>query len=306
MYRIGMIGSENSHATAFSRIANLPDGDGNYLFPDVRVTHILGDTYEGATDIAKKCGIEHVVRDASELYDQVDAVMIVYRHGKRHYPAARPFVERKIPVWVDKPVTIDSEECMDLIRLARKNNTILAGGSTCKYCPDVLGLKSEVIRLDKESKVISGALNFPGKIDSPYGGIYFYGGHAAEMLTTIFGRQIRSIKADVHCGNVVALVKYDTFTVTINFSDVSKYYGTIYSPKEVVQAPIDISNIYYHGFSKYVDALRQGSIVEPLESLLFPVLLLNTLEEAINKGEAAFPWEKLEEFTHEHVMNQGA
>lgn len=288
MLHIGIIGSENSHASAFSGLANLPDENGRFLFPDVQVTHILGDTKESAEAVAKACRIPHVVTKQEELYDQVDAVMIVYRHGGLHYQSALPFLKRGIPVWIDKPVTIDPEECRYLIQMAKEKKVLLAGGSTCKYCPDVLRLKQEFNRLSKESKVISGAFNFPGEIDSPYGGIYFYGGHAAEILTTIFGKDIRSIKADVHCGNIIALVKYDTFTVTINFSEVTQFFASIYSPAQVVCSPIDISGVYYQGFLKFVEALRLKKPVEPLESLLLPVRILNTLERAIRDGEAPF------------------
>lgn len=186
MFRIGIIGSDNSHASAFSRLANLPDEKGGFLFPDVKVTHILGDTPLSATCVAKTCRIPHVAERLEELYGQVDAVMIVYRHGGTHCQSALPFLERGIPVWIDKPVTIDPEECRKLIRLAESKKTILAGGSTCKYCPDVLRLKSEFLRLQDSNTFISGAFNFPGEIHSPYGGIYFYGGHGAEILTTIY------------------------------------------------------------------------------------------------------------------------
>ena len=289
MFKIGIIGSDNSHALAFAKLANLPDSNGNFLFPDVKITHILGDSYKSALSVSQKARIPNIVTEASALYDSVDAVMIVYRHGHQHYPAALPFLERQIPVWIDKPVTIDIEECRHLLRAASENNTLLAGGSTCKYCPDVLQLQTKCQSFLKQNALISGSFNFPGEIDSPYGGIYFYGGHAIEILTTIFGPDIRSFKADVHCGNIIALAKYDTFTVTINFSNVSQFYGTLYTASQVINSSIDISNIYYYGFSKFIEALRKNTLIEPLENLLRPVILLNTLERAIQYGEAVVP-----------------
>lgn len=281
MIQIGMIGSDNSHAAAFSRLANLTDEHGEFRFPDIRITHILGDTLSSAQHVAETCSIPHIVTRQDELFSAVDAVMIVYRHGGRHYEAALPFLKRGIPVWIDKPITLDADQCRSLIAAAREHDTVLAGGSTCKYCPGVLLLQQEFRRLQKESTVISGAFNFPGELNSPYGGIFFYGGHAAEILFTIFGTDYRCIKADVHCGNVIALIKYDTFTVTVNFSQVSQFYGTIYSPAQVVQIPIDISSVYEKGFSKFIKALRNNRPVEPLKDLIRPVLFLKDLEQAI-------------------------
>jgi len=42
MFRIGLIGTENSHALAFAKYFNLPNEDGKYNEEDVRVTAILG------------------------------------------------------------------------------------------------------------------------------------------------------------------------------------------------------------------------------------------------------------------------
>lgn len=285
MFRIGIIGSDNSHALAFSRLANLPDENGAFLFPDVRVTAIYGTEPGRTKEVAQGGQIGTVVDKPEDMTSLVDAVMVVFRHGGLHYRYALPFVEAGIPTWVDKPFTIDLSETDALIRAAEKRGTLLAGGSTCKYCPDVLALKSDFDELSRDGRVISAGFNFPGELDSPYGGIYFYGGHSMEILTTIFGPDVRSIRTDVHCGSLIAIMKYDSFTVTINFSEVSEFYGTIYSAERVAVRKIDISTVYRHGFEKFVEALRKNCMTEKTESLRRPVVILNALDRAVKCGE---------------------
>ena len=42
MIRIGIIGSDNSHAEIFSKMLNIPDENGEYAYPDARVVAIYG------------------------------------------------------------------------------------------------------------------------------------------------------------------------------------------------------------------------------------------------------------------------
>lgn len=286
MIRIGIIGSDNSHAQIFSQLANLPGPDGRFAFEDVRVEAIFGADPVRTAEVAKAGRIERIAAAPEELLGTVDAVMVVFRHGGLHYKYALPFVEAGIPTWVDKPFTIDYAEALALVRAAKRRGTLLAGGSTCKYCRDVLALRESFERLRAGGGVLSGAFNFPGDLASEYGGLYFYGGHSAEMLTAIFGPDVRSVRTDVHKGNLVALAKYEDFTVTMNFSNVPQYYGTIYSPDGVVCRQLDTSLIYRDGFAKFAGALRTGKMPESFESLLQPVRILNALQESVENGGA--------------------
>lgn len=255
------------------------------MYDDIRVTAVWGETDESAVRLSERCNIPQIVKTPEEMLGKVDAVMVLLRKGSLHKRYAMPFLSEGTAVWVDKPFSIGIQDALDMVNCAEEHGSLLAGGSTCKYCPDVLKLRHEFLDLQKKDRVISGAFNFPGEIDSPYDGIYFYGGHAAEMLTTIFGNDVRSVKADVHHKNVVALFRYDTFTVTVNFSEVTDFYGQIYAPSRVVVQRMDISSVYRRGFDRFVRALRTKQLQEPLESLVRPVLLLNALDEAIQTGK---------------------
>lgn len=284
MIRIGLIGAENSHAAAFASLANLPDASGNMRYPELRVTAIWGETPQAAAKVAAQCAIPHQVPSPEHMLGEVDAVMVLLRRGSEHRRFAMPFVSEGIPTWVDKPFAVAMTDALDMVAEAKKKGTLLAGGSTCKYCPDVLALQGMCRELQKGAGILSGGFNFPGEIDSSYDGIYFYAGHAAEILTTIFGHDVRSVKSDVYRGNVLSLFRYPDFTVSVNFSEVSAFYAQIYSAEKVVNQPIDISTVYRHGFDKFAEALKSGRMVESYESLLHPVAILNALEESIATG----------------------
>ena len=172
--------------------------------------------------------------------------------------------------------------------VCHEGGALLAGGSTCKYCPDVLWLRDKYRAMCADGGVISAGLNFPGELDSPYGGLYFYGGHTAEILTTAFGPDIISVKADVTAGNVIAVFKYASLGVCVNFAEVSEFHAALYGAKEVAVHSIDISTIYRQGFAKFVQGVLTRTPPEPYGTLLRPVQILNALVEAAQTGREAF------------------
>ena len=287
LLRIGLVGADNFHALAFSRLANLPVSEGGCGLP-VRVTMLWGESEERAAFVAKEAQIPAVVSDPSEMLGNVDAVMIVLRRGDAHCAAALPFLRAGIPTWVDKPFTTDVSEALQIIAEAQKSGALLAGGSTCKYCPDVLRLRDRYLAMRAQGSVLSAGFNFPGRPDSPYGGLYFYCGHTAEILTTVFGPDVRSVKADVTAGNVIAVFKYDSLAVCVNLADSEQYFGMLYGPDTVEVLPIDTSTIYRHGFEKFVQGVLAGTAPEPYETLVRPVQILNALAEAAETEREVF------------------
>jgi predicted dehydrogenase len=290
MFRVGIIGADNSHALAFSKLTNIPDeSTGEYLFPDVRITCIFGLDKKQTEAVAKEGRIESIVEKPEDLMGKVDAVMVVFRHGDLHTRYALPFIEAGIPTWIDKPFTIKVSDAKQLIEAAEKNNTLLTGGSTCKYAYDVLMLKNALEYDGNLGSVVAGALNFPADQESEYGGVFFYGPHMAEMLMTIFGYDVKSVITSVNNGIVVAIAKYDKYQVVLNFTkDCPQYFGAVYGTKKVIMREIDISIIYKLGFTKFVEMLRTGKRPLVLEKLLAPTVLLNAIIESIETGKEVY------------------
>lgn len=286
MLKIGIVGSESSHASAFAHLANFPEADGSYPFGEVRVTGLYGDDAEKTARVAREERIPCIAEKPEDLLGRVDAVMVVSRDGGAHARYALPFLRAGIPVWVDKPLTLRYSDALLLAGEAGRSGTLLTGGSTVRFSGDVLALSRSFARMRAEGTALSAAFNFPADLHSEYGGVCFYGSHAAEILVAVFGGDVCSVKTDVHCGRLVALVKYPEFTVTINFVDVPQYYGILYAATGVVVRSIDLSGIYRKGFADFLSRLKKGGASEAPERLLLPVRFLNALELSIRRGGA--------------------
>ena len=286
MYRIGIVGSDNSHADAFSMLVNLPDEKtGEYLYPDCKVTGIFGLDKERTQQVAADGKIDFIAEKPEDLLGKVDAVMVVFRHGGLHAEYALPFIEAGIPVWIDKPFSISNEDAKRIIGASVKYNTPVTGGSTCKYAYDILMIRNAVENYNRIGKIKSAMINFPAELVNEYGGLYFYGAHLVEMTLAAFGYDPRSVTASEKNGNVVAVVKYDAFQVVMNFiPEAREYYAVVFGENGTMLREIDINISYRLGFEKFAEMLRTGKMPLPLENLFTAVVLLNGVVESYTSG----------------------
>jgi Predicted dehydrogenases and related proteins len=287
MFRIGIIGSDNSHADAFSQLVNLADEKtGEFLYPDCRVTAIFGLESERTEQVAKEGKIEFIAERPEDLLDKVDAVMVVFRHGDLHAKYALPFIEAGIPAWIDKPFTINNEDAKRIIEASRKHNTLVTGGSTCKYAYDILTIRNAVENYNRIGKVKSAMIDFPAELVNEYGGLYFYGAHLVEMTLAAFGYNPWSVMASEKNGNVVATVKYDEYQIIMNFiPDAREYYAIVFGENGTMFREIDINMAYKLGFDKFAGMLRTKVMPCPLEHLYAPVELMNAVVESYKTGK---------------------
>ncbi len=288
MYRIGILGTENSHAAAFARLANLKSEDGTFDFPDFRVTALYAHERAPSEQIVAECGEDIVITDTiEEMLPLVDCIMVTARHGRYHLDFARPFIEKGMPAFIDKPFTITESDGRELISLAQKHNALLSGGSGCKYSAEITKLKSE-LEAGAAGKILSAQLNFPAGMGSEYGGFYFYASHLIEMVTKLFGDEIKAVTAFENSGNLLSVAEYEGFDAVLNFSSVGKYYATIYGDKDVLQREIRLDDIYRREFEVFTEMVRNKIQPYPLSELLTPVLVMNAMEKSLEtKGRIA-------------------
>lgn len=287
MFRIGIIGSDNSHALAFAKLVNFPDEKtGNYLFPDCRVTGIFGQESTRTEEVASKGNIDYIAAKPEDLIGKIDAAMVVFRHGDLHLEYALPFVEKGIPVWIDKPFTIKNDDAKTLIEAAREHHTPITGGSTTKYTPDVMMAKNAIESSSSRiGRIKTAVMNFPAELENQYGGIYFYGPHLVEMTLQAFGYNPISVLASENNGCVAAIVQYENYQVTMNFiPDNHEYYAVLFGEKGTFIREIDITGSYLNGFEKFAGMLRTGEMPESFEHLYAPVELLNAVAESYKNG----------------------
>jgi predicted dehydrogenase len=103
-----------------------------------RVTAVLGHNAESTAAFAKEFTIPDYYTDLDEFLknDNMDAVYIASPHP-HHYEQALACLGNKIPVLCEKPMTINAEQCGQLIAASEQNNTFLMEGMWIRFLPSI-------------------------------------------------------------------------------------------------------------------------------------------------------------------------
>lgn len=281
MFRVGILGAENSHAAAFAGIFNGTDPSAPALYPDIRVTMVGGAYPEANRKTADACAIETVADRPEDMLGKIDALMVTARDGKYHLPYAKPFLEAGIPCFIDKPFTGDPDAAEELIRLARQKNVPLTGGSSVKLTKDVRALRERA----RSEKVLSGDFTAPVSMVNEYGGFRFYASHLAESLLEIFGWAPEWVCADETPGGVTMIVHYPDFDVTGHYLESAYFYsGTVNTPSGSYTVPVSLDNLYAAECESFVRMLRTGEMDYTYRQLAKPAYLLGAIETALKTG----------------------
>jgi predicted dehydrogenase len=75
-----------------------------------KITHAWTQDPESTKKLCAACRIPHGVNDYKEFIGNVDAVIIARDDYENHFQMARPFLEAGLPVFVDKPLSLDVSE----------------------------------------------------------------------------------------------------------------------------------------------------------------------------------------------------
>lgn len=286
MYQIGIIGTESTHALAFARYYNLPDPEtGKIPHEDVRVTAIWGTDQEANNVIVNEAGAEFVAQKIEDLLDRVDAVMITSRRGSQHFAQALPFIERKIPLFIDKPFTSDPAEADALMAKIEEFGCPVMGGSACKYLPRIKEIKDLVAELREKGEFNGASMSFRVVLDSEYDGIYFYAPHLVEMCLAAFGFDVKNIQAMRTGKNLLVNVQYENDAVSLQFVASGKQSCLVYAKAQNYYFDIDTTGLYALEAAPFAELLHGNHESLSAEQMVKPVHMIDAIKESMETGK---------------------
>jgi len=177
--RLGIIGTDTSHAIAFTKTLN----DGARVVAaykggsaDIEESASRVDKY--AAELKDKWGVKFVEKIA-DLCPLVDGLLLESVDGRPHLAQFREAAQCGKPVFIDKPLAASYEDALAIARLATEKHVPWFSSSSLRY--------SAVAEM-KSADAIGAMVWGPGPLEEHHRlDMTWYGIHAVEMLYTLFG-----------------------------------------------------------------------------------------------------------------------
>ncbi|GGD87726.1 Gfo/Idh/MocA family protein [Paenibacillus nasutitermitis] len=211
--KLGMIGLDTSHVSAFAALLNDPDHPYHVAGGRIEVAYpgIPSQDFELSysrigkytEELSGKYGVA-ILESAEAVAEQSDAVLLVSVDGRVHLDLFKRIVSFGKPVFIDKPLAVSSREAEEIFALARQYKVPLMSCSSLRYAE---ALTEELSGAKDDDKILGADCYGPMTIESALPDFFWYGIHSVEILYRIMGKGCVSL-------SVTTNEDYDVITGT--------------------------------------------------------------------------------------------
>jgi len=239
--KIGIIGLDTSHSTAFTELLN-GDSDDKFVkeFEVVAAypygSKTIQSSYEripGYIEEVKKHGVE-ITSSIAELLDKVDCVMLETNDGRIHLEQAMEVFKSGKICYIDKPIGATLGQAIAIYEMAEKYNVPIFSSSALRYSP-----QNQKLRNGEFGKILGADCYSPHKVEPTHPDFGFYGIHGVETLYTLMGTGCESVNRMSSKDADVVVGRWKDGRIG-TFRGIKEgpaiYGGTAYTPKGSIAA----------------------------------------------------------------------
>lgn len=238
--RLGIIGTDTSHVTAFTQILNdesspdhVPGGQVVAAYkggsPDVESSATRVDQF--AAELRSKWNVRFFAT-IPELCRNVDAVLLESVDGRVHLEQARLVIAAHKPLFIDKPLASTLEDAREIARLAAEAGVPWFSASSLRF-----GEIAETMKFADATGVDTWG---PGPLEPHHQlDLSWYAIHPIELLYALMGPG---------CGEVTRIFTPDADVIVGRWKDgrigtvralrpYGDYGAVVFRPKQVLESP---------------------------------------------------------------------
>ena len=193
--RVGIIGLDTSHSTAFTKTLNKPDAGPEFSGYRVVAAYPKGSNdiessvkrIPGYTEEVKKMGVK-IVGSIKELLSEVDVVLLETNDGRLHLQQAIEVCKAGKRMFIDKPIAASLADVIDIFEASARYNVPVFTSSSLRYKKDV-----QAVAQGKVGKVLGADAFSPAHLEKTHPDFFWYGVHGVEILYTVMGTGCKSV-----------------------------------------------------------------------------------------------------------------
>ncbi|MBD2704095.1 Gfo/Idh/MocA family oxidoreductase [Spirosoma sp. BT702] len=190
--RVGIIGLDTSHSTAFTKVLNAADASPDYAGYKIVAAYPYGSRdiessskrIPGYIEEVKKLNVE-IVDSIDDLLKKVDVVLLETNDGRLHKEQAIQVLKAGKRVFIDKPIAASLSDVVAIFEASRQYKVPLFSASSLRY---IKGIES----IDK-SQVVGADTFSPAVLEKTHPDLFWYGIHGVETLYTVMGTGCRNV-----------------------------------------------------------------------------------------------------------------
>ena len=193
--RVGIIGLDTSHATAFTKSFNV---DALSEFGGYRVVaaypqgsrDIESSTsrVQGYVDEVKKMDVE-IVDSISALLQKVDVVLLESNDGRVHLEQAIPVFKSGKIMFIDKPLAGSLPDAFALIQAAKDFRQPVFSTSSLRYMTNM----DEIVKNQSIGTILGAETYGPCTLEATHPDFFWYGIHGIEALYAVMGTGCQTV-----------------------------------------------------------------------------------------------------------------
>ena len=295
MIRLGLVDFDTSHVVEFTRRLNHVDIAEDQWVEGARVvagvpgrSALAPEKIPGYTATIQKYGVP-LFDDPADLFGKADAVLIESVDGSVHLERARPFLERGMPTYVDKPFACSVADARAMLDLAARTHAAIMSSSSLRYAPEVVEAKAPT---SPAGAIVGAATYGPAPLDTKgrNPGLFHYGIHPVEMLYTLLGPGCRRLSCLSRPGGEVVTGAWpdDRLGTVRGIRQGRADYGfTLFGSKGVVTRGVSTTLIYRELLKHIVRMFEtKQPPIDPRETLEIVAFIEAARRSADAGGEA--------------------
>ena len=292
--KVGIIGLDTSHSTAFTRLIN--SNDQAYQDFKVVAAYPYGSrTIESAysripkyTEEVKEYGVT-VVSSIAELLDMVDCVLLETNDGQVHLDQAAEVFKAGKKVYIDKPIGATLAQAIAIFELAERYGVTTFSSSAVRFTE-----LNQEIRAGKHGEVLGADCYSPHHPEASHPDFGYYGLHGVEELYTVMGTGCKEVsRVHTPSGDVVSGIweggKIGSFRAIVEGP--GAYGGRVLTERGVFETG------GYTGYKPLVEAIlnffRTGICPIDKEETLEIFTFMEASNLSLEKGGKMVPLEKI-------------